>query len=137
MIIDGTDMILGRIATFAAKHALLGQNVEIINCEEIVITRGRKTVIAHYKRKKSMGVPSKGPFQPKRPDMLVRKTIRGMIPYKQSKGREAFKKVKCYIGSPEELKGEPVKFEKASSDKLPNLNYIKLKKICKELGWQN
>ena len=137
MIIDGKDMILGRVATFAAKRSLLGEKVDIINCEEMIITGGKKEVVDKYKRKKSMGVPSKGPFQPRMPDMFVRKVVRGMIPYKQAKGRDAFKRVKCYIGSPVEIKGEPVKLEKSSSSKVPNLRFIKVKEVCKELGWQN
>jgi|TARA_B100002003_G_C14113661_1_gene535652 large subunit ribosomal protein L13 len=137
MIIDGKDMILGRVATFAAKRSLLGEKVDIINCEEMIITGGKRNVINKYKRKKSMGVPSKGPFQPRLPDMFVRKVVRGMVPYKQPKGRDAYKRVKCYIGSPAEIKGEPIKLENASSDKVPNLRFIKVKEICKELGWQN
>ena len=137
MIIDGKNLILGRVATFAAKRSLLGEKIDIINCEEIVITGNRREVFAKYQRKKSMGVPSKGPFQPRMPNMFVRKVIRGMLPYKQPKGRDAFKNIKCYIGLPEEIKGEPIKMKEASFDKLPNLKYVKIKEICKELGWQN
>lgn len=136
MIIDCNNLILGRVATFAAKKALMGEKVDLVNCEEMVITGRKREVIAKYKRKKSMGVPSKGPFQPRMPDMFVRKVVRGMLPYKQPKGREAFKKVKCYIGLPEDVKGEPINMKVASSDKVPNLKFIKVKEICKELGWQ-
>ena len=136
MIIDGKDLILGRAAAFIAKRALMGENIDLINCGDIVITGSKKNVIAKYKRKKSMGVPSKGPFQPRRPDMLVRKVIRGMLPYKQFKGKEAFKKIKCYIGSPETLKGNAETIKSASINKVPNLKYVQIREICKELGWQ-
>ena len=67
--------------------------------------------------------------------MLVRKIIRGMIPYKQPKGAVAFKRVKCYIGVPPGIeKSETLK--EANINKVPNLRYIKVKEICKELGWQ-
>ena len=135
MIIDGKDLIAGRVATFAAKRSLLGEKVDIINCEEMVITGNKKNVIDKYMRKKSMGVPSKGPFQPRMPDMFVRKIIRGMLPYKQHKGKEAFKRVKCYIGSPKSIKGEPTVVKQASIDKVPNLKFVKVKEICKQLGW--
>lgn len=136
MIIDGKELILGRAAAFIAKKSLMGEKVDVVNCSEMVITGNKKNIIAKYKRKKSMGVPSKGPFQPKRPDMFVRKVIRGMIPYKQFKGRQAFKKVKCYINFPETIKGEAQTIKNASIDKVPNLKYIKVKEVCKELGWQ-
>jgi len=136
MIIDGTDLILGRVATVVAKKALLGENVAIVNCENIKITGTRKNILAKYMRTKSMGVPSKGPFQPKRPDMLVKKTVRGMLPYKQHKGREALKRVKCYIGVPEEFKEKTETVKEANIDKVPHYKNITIKEVCKELGWQ-
>ena len=36
--IDATNLILGRLASYAAKKAQLGENVDIINCEAAVIT---------------------------------------------------------------------------------------------------
>ncbi|MCK4522159.1 MAG: 50S ribosomal protein L13 [Nanoarchaeota archaeon] len=136
MIIDGNNLILGRVATFAAKKALLGEKVDIINCENIVITGNKKDIIAKYKRKKTMGVPSKGPFQPKKPDMFVRKIIRGMLPYKQPRGRDAFEKIKCYFGVPGSLKEKAATIKTAEVDKVPNLNYITVGKVCEVLGWQ-
>ena len=134
MIIDGKNSIMGRVATFAAKKALMGEKVDVVNCEQMLITGNKKNVLAKYKRKKSMGVPSKGPFQPRMPDRFVRKIIRGMLPYKQAKGRDAYKRVMCYMGNPNEDKAETVK--EANIDKVPNLKYVKVKDICKELGWQ-
>ena len=136
MIINGKDLILGRASAFIAKKTLLGEKVDLINCEEMVITGNRKNIIAKYKRKKTMGVPSKGPFQPRNPDMFVKKVIRGMLPYKQSKGREALKRIKCHIGSPKDIKGESKTIKQASINKVPNYKYIQIKEVCKELGWQ-
>ncbi|TKJ17638.1 50S ribosomal protein L13 [Candidatus Woesearchaeota archaeon B3_Woes] len=136
MIIDGKNLIMGRAAAFIAKQSLMGEKVDVVNCNEMLITGNKREIIAKYKRKKSMGVPSKGPFQPKKPDMFVRKVIRGMLPYKQFKGREAFKRVRCHIGFPETLKGEAQTIKNASINKVPNLKYIKVETVCKELGWQ-
>jgi|TARA_Y100000310_G_C20649030_1_gene798316 large subunit ribosomal protein L13 len=133
MIVDGNDLIIGRASTVIAKKLMMGEKVDVINCEEMVITGGKKNVFDKYKRKKIMGVPSKGPFQPKRPDMFVKRIIRGMVPYKQPKGRDAFKRVKCYIGKG--VEGEAQTIKVASIDKVPNLKYVKVKDICKELGW--
>ncbi len=38
MIIDANNMILGRLASFAAKKALLGEKIDVINCEKAVIS---------------------------------------------------------------------------------------------------
>ena len=136
MIIDGNNLILGRVAAIAAKKALLGETVDIVNCERILITGNKKDIIAKYKRKRTMGVPSKGPFQPRKPDMFVRKIIRGMLPYKQARGREAFEKIKCHFGVPESLKEEAVTIKTVDINKVPNLNYITVGKVCEALGWQ-
>lgn len=139
MIIDATDLILGRLASFAAKKSLLGETIDIVNCENTVITGNKVLAFDEYKKKVRRGIPAHGPFFPRMPDMLVRRTIRGMLPYKRERGKEAFKRIKCYISVPEQLKGK--KFEtiaEANIAKVPSLSYVTVKEICKKLGakWQ-
>ena len=104
MIIDANNLILGRMATFVAKQALLGEEISIVNCEKAIMTGNKQQILAKYKKKMSMGKPQKGPFVLRRVDMFVKKTIRGMLPYKQEKGLKAYKRVKCYVGVPDEFK---------------------------------
>lgn len=134
MIIDAKDQILGRVASFAAKNALLGKNVDIINCEKAVITGSKFDVLRKYGLRKEIGQPTKGPFFSRRPDLFVRRVVRGMLPYKKYRGKKAYSKVKCYIGSPENLKGESVELEKAHISKLPSLKYVYVDELCKLLG---
>ena len=47
-----------------------------------------------------------GPKYPRRPDDIFRRTVRGMIPYKKPKGREAFKGLKVYVGVPKEFEDQ-------------------------------
>src|SRR3989338_4972366 len=101
-VIDAKDLILGRMATIAAKKALLGQEVVIVNAEQAIISGKKSEVIEHYKTKVAKGIPLKGPYFPRQPDRLVRRTVRGMLPWKRAKGREAFKRVMCYIGVPDQ-----------------------------------
>ncbi len=137
IVIDATDLLVGRMATFVAKAALKGEKVAVVNCENAVISGSKSEVIAKYKRKKEMGIPSKGPFQPRFPDRFVRRIIRGMLPYKKPKGRDAYRRVMCYIGTPEHLKeNDKITIEAAKVDKLPTLKYIKVEDICKELGYK-
>lgn len=135
MIIDAKNLIVGRFATVAAKKALLGEEVSVVNCDAAIITGSKKEVFARYRAKRAMGIPSKGPYHHRKADRFVRRIIRGMLPYKQEKGSEAFKRVMCYIGMPPEFEGkETVTFEKANVKKVPSLKYVTIQDICKELG---
>jgi len=135
MIINAENLILGRFATVAAKKALLGEEISIINCEKALITGNRKTILAKYKQKIQMGKPQKGPFIPKRADRFVKRTIRGMLPYKQGRGSKAFDRIRCYVGIPDDFKDKKAEtIEKANISKVPNLKHITIGEICKSIG---
>ncbi|MFH1211817.1 MAG: 50S ribosomal protein L13 [Candidatus Woesearchaeota archaeon] len=135
MIIDATDLILGRMATVVAKKALLGETISIINCEKAVVSGKRDVVLAKYIRFRAMGTHVKGPFWPRIPDRLVRRAIRGMLPHKLPKGKEAFKRIMCYKGVPPEFEGKKAETIKAANaSKIPNYRYLSVGEICKVLG---
>ena len=135
MIIDATDAILGRIATVVAKKALLGEKIDIVNCENAVITGSKERILERFKQKRDMGIPLKGPYFPRMPDRIVRRTVRGMLPYKKDKGRKAFQNVMCYIGVPENLKEQKTeKITEADVSKMPSLKYIYIKDVSRFLG---
>lgn len=136
MIIDATDLILGRLAAFAAKQALLGNEVLIINSEKAIITGSRKFLIGKYTKRIHRGEPFHGPFFPRRPDMLIRRTIRGMLPYKQFKGESAFKRVMCYVNKPENLNGEIITVERANKRNLRNIKFITILELCRHIGYK-
>lgn len=132
--IDASNSILGRLSAEVSKRALLNEKIDIVNCENAVITGKRQTVIKIYKERAAKGSPHKGPFFPKTPDRLVRRTVRGMLPYKQEKGRKAFKNIMCYIGTPENLKSSKAEtIKSASIGKSKTLNYITVGELCKYL----
>lgn len=135
MIIDAKNMIVGRIATVAAKKALLGEKVDIVNCESAMVTGKRAFLLAETKRRIDMGIHTKGPFISRMPDRFVRRIVRGMLPYKQERGEKAFKRIMCYIGTPKDFEGKPtVKIPKADISKVANLDYITIKEICDRMG---
>lgn len=135
MIIDASNHILGRMASVAAKKALIGEDVIVINCEKAVITGKRKDIVSKYRHRMDLGQPTKGPFIARRPDMFVRRVIRGMLPRKKAKGRAAFKKVKCFIGVPEGLGSEEVhKIQKAYIGGVSTLKFITVKELCRLIG---
>jgi len=136
VIIDADKMIVGRLGTRVAKLALNGENVDIINSEKAVVSGKKKYIYNEFNRKRNMGIPSKGPFIHRMPDRILRRMIRGMLPHKTARGREAFKRIMCHVGVPEKLKNEEKieTYNDASVTKIPNLNYLTLGEISKNLG---
>ena len=135
MIIDAKDSILGRVSTYAAKQILLGDTVDVINCEQCVISGKKEAILANYHRKLKRGAPNKGPFFYRRPDAMVKRTIRGMLPWKRSRGRDAYKLVKCHVGVPESLKNEKATvLEDALVSKISRTDFMTVKEVCRSVG---
>jgi len=138
--VDGKDHVLGRLSSHVAKLALEGYEIHIINSEKVVITGKKDTVLEYWRHKiLERGDWYKGPFYPKRPDLILRRVIRGMLP-KNWRGKIALKRVKCYIGVPKELENkEFVVFKDALiTEKLKNSKrkiwYIYLEDLAKYFG---
>lgn len=135
MIIDATNLIVGRLGTVVAKKALLGETIEIVNSEKAVISGDKTKVFAEYKRRRERGSPLVGPFVPRQPDRFVKRTIRGMLPYKQPKGVTALKNIKCYRSIPEEFEGKKIEtIKEANVSKLTKAKHVTVGDICKFLG---
>jgi len=134
-IIDATDAPIGRLASIVAKRLLNGEEIFIVNAEKAIITGNKDEIKERYRRKREIGgTKRKGPFFPRMPHMILKRTVRGMLPYQQPKGRQAFKRLKVFIGVPEEFKDkeiEKIEFQKSK-------NYITLKELSEYLGvkWQ-
>jgi len=104
-IIDGKNAILGRLASYVAKEALKGEDIAIVNCEQIIITGNRKNIQEGLEAKrKRVGSTQKGPKVSRTSEKIVKRVIRGMLPnYRVGRGRVAFKRIKCYVGMPKEF----------------------------------
>ncbi|MBI2548521.1 50S ribosomal protein L13 [Candidatus Woesearchaeota archaeon] len=134
-VIDAKDLILGRMATHVAKVALLGDTVAVVNAEKAVVTGSKDIIMKRYTQRRARGDPFSGPFYPRMPDRLVRRVIRGMLPYKKGRGLEAYKKVKCYVGVPEQFaQVEKETVTRAHVSKLSNIHYLSIERICQLLG---
>jgi|SRR3989344_2845529 len=134
MIIDAENLICGRFATIAAKKAILGEHVDIINCEKAIITGERRNTIEKWKHRNTMGNPTKGPFISKTPDRFVRRMIRGMVGHRSGTGSEAYKRIMCYVGVPPEFKGkEIITIKEANVSKVPNNKYITVGELTMEM----
>lgn len=104
MIIDGKNAVLGRLASYAAKEALKGEKIIILNCEKVLITGSRKNIEKEFQEKRErVGSGQKGPKYSKVSEKIVKRTIRGMLPdHREGRGREAFKRILCYNKIPKE-----------------------------------
>lgn len=114
LVIDADEGLMGRIASFAAKQALLGKTISIVNCEKSIISGRKNTVVNTYKAKLAKGgTAQKGPYIKRTSEGIFKRAVRGMLPWSKTRGREAFKRVKCYEGVPSEFeKAEKIGFKK-------------------------
>ena len=133
MIIDAEDMIVGRMATYVAKRALMGETIDIVNAEKAVITGDSKKVFERFKQKREMGAPLIGPHFPRTPERILKRMIRGMLPYKQPRGKEAFARIKCHVGIPKQFEGKSEKLNQFNVSKT-YANFVTIKEISKKLG---
>ena len=126
IVIDASEGTLGRIASLAAKKALLGYEVKVVNCEKAIIIGRRKNIIEEYIIKRVRGGSSqKGPHFPKSPEMLMKRTVRGMLSYKKGRGGDAFKRIMCYNGIPKEFeKNKKIDAKKENAGKSMTLNSL-------------
>jgi large subunit ribosomal protein L13 len=138
-IIDAENAILGRLASVVAKRLLKGERIAVINTEKAIITGDKRRIKEEWLQKIQRGDPKKGPFYPRRPDLIFRRVVRGMLPWKTSRGRNAFRRLRAYIGTPrwvEEADVEPERVAEADMSRLSRLWYVTLEELSRELGYQ-
>ena len=139
IVVDATDHIAGRLSSHVAKLLLQGNRVSLVNCEKIMISGTRSNIIKEYRdflEISSILHPKHGPFHPRRPDTIITKMIRGMLPFgKKPSGIAAHKRLRAYIGSPKELKSfEKIQFEKAKIKRAAS-NYTTMGELGRVVGW--
>ncbi len=133
-IIDAKGLILGRMASSVAKRLLQGETVIVVNAEKAAISGKRLQIVKDAKTFLEVGHPRKGPFHQRRPDRIVRRTIRGMLPRQKPKGLQAFKRLRVYLGVPLEVERKELQTVlEASTDKLKS-PYITVGELAKEIG---
>src|SRR5438093_8272204 len=116
-VIDASDAAAGRLATHVAKRLLEGEEVHIVNSEKCTVSGTKEAVMERMNFKRDIGTQRKGPYYPRVPHLMMKRTVRGMFNYQELPShRNAYKRLKCHIGVPDELKGKPlVVVEKAKA----------------------
>ncbi len=136
-IVDASNLILGRMATYVAKRALEGQRMVVVNAEKAVISGTKARVVSRAKTKlktRTLANQEKAPTHPRRPDSYVRRVVRGMLPWKKSRGKEAFRRVRVFMGTPIDYQGKPsTRLADANASKL-RVPYISVADLAQEIG---
>ncbi|MDH3313303.1 MAG: 50S ribosomal protein L13 [Nitrosopumilus sp.] len=139
IVVDGTDHIAGRLASNVAKLLIQGNRVSVVNCEKIMMSGTRANQIKEYREFleiNSIINYKHGPVHYRRPDTVIAKMIRQMLPFdRKPSGKESYQRLRTYIGSPKEIKAlEKIQFEKAKIKKTP-ANYTSVGELCRVIGW--
>ncbi len=140
VVVDATNCIAGRMCSHVSKLLLEGNRVAIVNAEKAMLSgNNRYKTIELYKEHleiNSVTNPIHGPFHPRRPDTILSKMVRGMVPKRKSSGITAFKRLRVYIGVPEEMKNAKMESFDDSKITKPEAYYISIGEIAKQIGWK-
>jgi large subunit ribosomal protein L13 len=134
-IIDGKNAVLGRLASIVAERIMDGEEIVVVNSESIVITGERDAVFADYKAKVDRGEckSRKGPFYPRRADLLFKRAVRGMIPWMTTSGRDAYRRLHVFVGVPKQFADSEIAVEEQAMKKITG-KYTTLGAVAKFLG---
>ncbi len=134
-IIDAEGLILGRMATYVAKRLLNGEEMVIVNAEKAILSGKKSSKLGDAKEFLGVGAPMRGPFHYRRPDRIVRKTVRGMLPYRRPKGKQALKRLMVYMGIPDDLKDQRAETLSNAQAKKLTCPYLTIGEFAREIGW--
>lgn len=134
-VIDGKGMILGRLGSDVAERIMNGEEIVVINAEGIVVTGERDMIFADYKARVDRGdtTKRKGPFYPRRADLLFKRSVRGMIPWTKTSGREAYRRLHVFVGTPKQFADADLCEVECATKKITG-KYTTLGAISKFLG---
>ncbi len=137
-VIDASGHILGRLSSRIAKRLLNGEKIVVVNAEKAVVTGDKHMVFARYKEKYDRGSKEKGPYFPRHPEKIFKRTVRGMLPWKSRRGREAYRRLRVFMGVPEQLKDRKFEVvEEALYEKVSKTEkFVTLADISRYLGFR-
>ena len=136
--VDASEQIAGRLSSKVAKLIISGKRVVVVNAEKALVSGSRTSVVNQWKERLELASkvnPIYGPIHPRRPDNILRRMVRGMVPRKKPKGASAMKRLRVYIGVPSTVGGSKfTKFEDAAATR-PIPVYVTMGDLSKSLGW--
>jgi large subunit ribosomal protein L13 len=136
--IDATNQIAGRLSSKVAKLVLSGKRVVVVNAEKALISGGRTSVVNQWKERLELSSrvnPIYGPIHPRRPDNILRRMVRGMVPRKKPKGATAMKRLRVYVGVPSGVDASKMTKLEETTATRPVPVYVTMGDLSKSLGW--
>merc|ERR1712098_600585 len=140
--IDGRGHLLGRLASLVAKTLLQGQRVVVVRCEGINISgnfyRNKLKFLAYLKKRCNVN-PARGPFHFRAPSKQFWRVIRGMLPHKTARGKDALGRLKVFEGIPppyDKKKRMVVPSALRVLKMHPTRKYCSLNRLSHEVGWK-
>ena len=133
-VIDAQGQVMGRLASNIAQRLMHREEIIIVNAEKAIVTGTKEDLIERYGgRRKLGGTRGKGPHYPRMPDQLMKRTVRGMLPFKKSSGKTAYKHLRVYIGVPKEFESAEIETyeQREISKRSP---FMELGSLSKYLG---
>jgi large subunit ribosomal protein L13 len=139
VVFDAKNKVLGRLASTVAKELLKGKSIVVVNAELAYITGSKNVLIEKYRTRLNLQEkenPEHSPYWSRRPDMLVRRVIRGMLPYhKKPSGKAAYRRLRVFSGVPSFVaKIKPVEFSTNEPDTM-YVKYLYVRELSKLLGY--
>jgi large subunit ribosomal protein L13 len=139
IVVNGDKHLAGRLCSVVAKMLLNGNRIALVNTEKILMSGSRANILKENELRleiTSRVHPKHGPFHPRRPDTYIEKMVRGMLPYKKSKGNAAKKRLRVYISVPEKYqKAEHKTIETALAPRSLSY-YTTIGELCSSMGWR-
>ena len=120
-----------------AKRLLMGESIVIVNAEKAALSGRRLSRVKEARAFLDVGHPGKGPYHPRRPDQIVRRTIRGMLPRRIPRGQQALGRLRVFVGLPGEFKNaqsETIREADVGKLKCP---YVSVGDFAREIGWSS
>ena len=139
IITDAEGKIAGRLASRVAKFLMSGCQVIVLNSEKALISGNRNSIMNEQRLSLEIGSiinPKHGPFHPRKPDRIISRMIRGMLPRTKSSGKDAFRRLRVYIGVPSEYSSQPRREIEDAKPLRAKAYYTEVGWIAKEIGWK-
>ena len=136
--VDATNQIAGRLSSKVAKLLISGRRVVIVNAEKSLLSGSRTSVVRQWQERLEIAShvnPIYGPIHPRRPDNILRRMVRGMVPRKKTKGDLAMKRLRVYVGLPPDIETTKLTQFRDASAPRPIPVYVTMRELSKTLGW--
>jgi len=141
IIIDGKGHLVGRLASLVAKQILRGQRVVVVRCEEMNISGSlfRNNLKYHeFLNKANNSNPRRNFKHYHSPSRMFWRSLRGMLPHKEARGKAALQALKVFEGIPypyDQRKRMVVPSALRVTRLRPMRNFCVLGELATMVGW--